>query len=245
MALERRAGALERAGHRFLAGVQDPGRLAGMEPQHIAQDDGGPPARRQQLQGGDEGERDRFPGLIPGLRAGCAVSEPRQQVVRVGLEPGQLTEPGRLRRLQPGRRRGHRRAPAGRAQRVQAPARGDPVQPGPHRGASLEPGQVLPGRQQGVLQRVLRVGHRAEKPVAIHLQLTPVRIDKLSERVLVAGLCPGEQFRRHRAPLPVAASGSAPAGQYRRRRGPELGARQPPSLPGRPPSRSAVIPQIR
>ena len=62
---------------------------------------------------------------------GALSASPAEQPVRVGLEPEQLTEPGRLRRFRPGRRRGHRRAPAARAQRVQAPARGDPVQPGP------------------------------------------------------------------------------------------------------------------
>jgi hypothetical protein len=49
------------------------------------------------------------------------------------------------------------------------------------------------------LQRVLGVGRRAQNPVAVHLQLGPVRVDQLAERVPVSGLCPGKQVRRHRA----------------------------------------------
>ena len=76
--------------------------------------------------------------------------------------------------------------------------------------------QALPGRQQGVLERILGVGHRAEKPVAVHLQLAPVRVDKLAERVPVSGLCPGEQVRCHRATLPRSSSGPAATGPIER-----------------------------
>jgi hypothetical protein len=39
-------GAFERARHRLLGGVQDAGGLAGMEPEHVVQDDGGALAGR-------------------------------------------------------------------------------------------------------------------------------------------------------------------------------------------------------
>jgi len=37
------------------------------------------------------------------------------------------------------------------------------------------------------LVAILGVGHRADDPVAVGLQLAPVRADQLAERVLVAG----------------------------------------------------------
>ena len=67
--LQRRAGPLERAGHRLLAGVQDAGGLAGVEAEHVTEDDDGTLTRRQQLQGRDEGQRDRIPGLESGFGA--------------------------------------------------------------------------------------------------------------------------------------------------------------------------------
>ena len=204
--LQGGAGALERAGHRLLGGAEDVGGLGGVESQHVAEDEDGALAGRQQLQGGDEGERDRFHRLVPRFRTGCAVGETLEQGVRVRFEPEQVAEPGGRGRFKAGRRCGHGRAPAGRPQRVQAPAGGDPVQPGPHRGAPLESGQALPGRQQRILLRVLGVVHRAENPVAVHLQLAPVRVDQLGKRVAVSGLCPGEQVHRarshHRIPVP-------------------------------------------
>src|SRR5262249_54500938 len=58
------------------------------------------------------------------------------------------------------------RAPARRAARVEAPVGGDLVQPGANRGASLEPGEALPGGQQRVLEGVLGVLEGSEHPVA-------------------------------------------------------------------------------
>ena len=195
-------GALEGAGHRLLGAVQDARGLARPESQDVPQDQHGALPWRQQLQGGDEGHRDRLGGLIPGLGAGRGVGEPLEQHVGVGLQPGHLAEPGGLGQLNPGRRPVHRRSPARRAQRVQAAPGGDLVQPDTHRGAALEPGQALPGRQQGLLQRVLRVEGRAEDPVAVHLQLAPVGADELAERLLVAGPGPVYQVRAHRTTLP-------------------------------------------
>jgi cytochrome d ubiquinol oxidase subunit II len=137
-----RAGALERAGHGLLGGAEDAGRLAGGEPEHVAQDQHGPLPRRQPLHRGDEGQRDRLVGLVPGLGAGCGVGQVLERVVREGLEPGHLAEPGRLGRRGPGRH--YALAAPGRAPHVQAAGGGDPVQPGPDRGAPLEARDALP-----------------------------------------------------------------------------------------------------
>jgi hypothetical protein len=54
--------------------------------------------------------------------------------------------------------------------------------------------------------RVLGVVGGAEDPVAVDLQLVPVGVDKLPERLLVAGPGPGRQVRRHGVPLPSVGS---------------------------------------
>ena len=108
--------------------------------------------------------------------------------VRVGLQPQRLGPAGGLwrgvRPLVPGCSRG---AAAGVAQRVQAPVGRDLVQPGAHRRLFLEPADPAPGGQQSFLQRVLGVLDRAEDPVAVQLQLAPVRLGELAERIPVAG----------------------------------------------------------
>ena len=190
-----RAGALERAGHRLLGGPEDAGRLAAGEPEHVAQDQHGPLPRRQPLHRGDEGQRDRLARLVAGLRTWFGGGQPLEQVVRTGLEPGHLADPGRL-----GRRRARRHrplAPAGRTAHVQAAAGGHPVQPGPDRGAPLEACDALPGGQQRILHGVLGVLHRTEHPVAVHLQFPLVRPDELAERLPVPRPGQVDQVRRH------------------------------------------------
>ncbi len=44
----------------------------------------------------------------------------------------------------------------------------------------------MPGRQQRVLQGILGVVDRPQHPVAVHLQLSLVRADKLAERLPIA-----------------------------------------------------------
>jgi hypothetical protein len=63
-------------------------------------------------------------------------------------------------------------------------------------------GQAAPGRQQGLLQRVLGVLGGPEDPVAVQPQFALVGADELAERMLVAGLYPPGQVCRHRAILP-------------------------------------------
>ena len=49
--------------------------------------------------------------------------------------------------------------------------------------------------------RIIGSVHDAEDPVAVGLQLAPVRADQLAERVLVARPGPGQQPLGHRAAL--------------------------------------------
>jgi hypothetical protein len=70
----------------------------------------------------------------------------------------------------------------------------DPVEPGADRRPGLEPGDVVPGGQERLLDGVLGVLGRAEDAVAVRLQFTPVPLDQLGEGIRVAGLCPGDQI---------------------------------------------------
>lgn len=60
-------------------------------------------------------------------------------------------------------------ASAHRPAGVEAPAGGDPVQPGAQRGASLEPSEALPCGQQRVLEGVFGVLEGSQHPIAVHL----------------------------------------------------------------------------
>lgn len=77
------------------------------------------------------------------------------------------------------------------------------------RRAGFEPGDVLPGGQECLLDGVLGVLGRAEDAVAVHLQLASVFLDQLGEGIRVAGLCPGDQVSvDENPPFPVASAGS-------------------------------------
>src|SRR5437763_1438584 len=82
----------------------------------------------------------------------------------------------------------------------EAGAGGDRVGPGAERGAAVEPAETSPGCHHGVLQRVLGVLERAEHPVAVHLQLTAVRLGQRLERVVVPGPRPADQVCFHPRP---------------------------------------------
>src|SRR5215831_3035817 len=231
LALERGAGPLERAGHRLLAGLQHASDLAGPEPEDVAQDEHGALAGRQQLQGGHEGQRDGLGGLVAGLGAGRGVGQPLQQHVGVGLEPGHLAQPGGLRHVEPGQRRAHGRAAASCPQRVQAAAGRDLVEPGPDRGTPLEAADPPPRREHRLLQRVLGILGRAEDPVAVHLQLVPVRPGELAERIGVPRSRPGHQVGGHHAVLASLFLRFPLLHRYRPRPGRELGGPPPPAPP--------------
>ena len=75
---ERRAGALQGALDRGLAGVEQLGDLGGAEAEHVAEHQGRALAGRQVLEGDDERELDRLPGLVarrrPRERSGMSSS---------------------------------------------------------------------------------------------------------------------------------------------------------------------------
>ena len=125
-----------------------------------------------------------------------------EQDVGIGLEPHDFPEPGGLRWLDTERPSVHLGPPPSRSQHVQAAIGGDAVEPGAHRGAGLEGREALPGGQQRLLQRVLGVLDRAEQPVAMHLDLAPVRIHQLCEGDVVARMCPGDQVCHRVSILP-------------------------------------------
>src|SRR5207237_7407679 len=94
------------------------------------------------------------------------------------------------------------RARARWAATVVAPAGGDLVQPGAQGRALLgKPADALPGGQHRLLDGVLGVGDGAEHPVAVHLQLPPVRPGQLPERLAIPGPRPCEQIGCHHPAL--------------------------------------------
>ena len=128
-------------------------------------------------------------------RSGGVVGEALEQDVREGLEPDRL---GAARRLGRG---GHPlqvfgAAPA-RTEGVERAIGGDPVQPGTDRRASLELHKPAPSGEQRLLEQVLGVLRRPDDPVDVHLELTPVGVGQLAERVLVAGAGTGEGLLGH------------------------------------------------
>ena len=88
MVVDGGPGSFEGALNRFLGGIEHLGDLARAVAQNVAQHEYGALARRQQLQGGDERERDGLGGLVAGLRTGRLVDEVVEQDVGVGFQPG-------------------------------------------------------------------------------------------------------------------------------------------------------------
>jgi hypothetical protein len=158
------------------------------------------------LECGRERQRDRLPRLMARLWPRRRVRGSFEQDVGVGLKPDWLRPAGGLGRL--GHGRYLMQAASAVAERVQAAVGRDPVEPGAQRGAPLEALESAPGRQERLLEQILGVLHRSEDPVAVQLQLAPVGVDELAERVLVPGAGAGEDLLAHHriltAPLPFA-----------------------------------------
>src|SRR5215218_6699785 len=160
---------------------------------------------------GHEGQGNGLGLLIAGLRAERHLDRALEEGIGIRLQPYDLAEPGRRWWCNPRYVPLGGRASAGRAARVEAPVGGDPVEPGAQRGPSLKRSEALPGGQQRVLERVLGVLEGSEHPVAVHLQLPPVRLGQLSERVAVPGPRPCDQVgchspHRHLLPAPCRTS---------------------------------------
>ena len=67
------------------------GDLAGREAEHLAQDERGALARRQELQGDDEGQLDALALLVARVGSGALVALGRA-LVGIGLDPDRLDE---------------------------------------------------------------------------------------------------------------------------------------------------------
>ena len=167
------------------------GRLPG---KHVPQNQHGALPRRQVLQGGDHRQSEALPSPHDQGRVGA------QHQVGERLQPGGLQVALlQVVRVAPGAPSADGHQPAAAVlQGVQADPGRDPVEPGPDRRALLEVREPPPGPQIRLLYGVLRVVQRAEHPVAVRDQLTPV------PRELVLQVHPN--------------SSTAPAGQPRTRR---------------------------
>jgi hypothetical protein len=96
-----------------------------------------------------------------------------------------------------------RAAPA-RPEGIQRAVGGDPVKPGAHRRASFELLKPTPRGKQSLLEQVLGVLYRADDPIDVKLQLTPIRVSQLAERVSVAATRAGEGLLGHARILALA-----------------------------------------
>src|SRR2546421_494324 len=70
----------------------------------------------------------------------------------------------------------------------EADIRGDGVQPGAELRARLVAAGAFPRAQHRLLERVVRVVERAEHPVAVEVERSPVWLDQERERLLVHGV---------------------------------------------------------
>jgi hypothetical protein len=186
---------MQEAIDRRLAGLEHVGDFAGTETEHVAQHEHRSLLRREVLEPRDKGQRRRFLGLVAGVRTRGVVGDAVEQDVGVGLEPDRLGAACRLgdRRHSPGLLR----AASARPQRVERTVGRDPVQPGADGGAPLEPLEPAPCGEQRLLDQVLGVLGRPDDAVDVLLELTPVRVGQLSERILVAGARAGERPLGH------------------------------------------------
>jgi hypothetical protein len=132
----RHARPLQGAGHGCDAEFERVGGRRRRPAEDVTKDQHRPLARRQVLDGDDEGQLDALPLLE--LRLGPRRIDAEQRVGE-GLEPGELAGGrGVLGRQQP------RRAAL---EQPQADVRGDAEQPRAQRAAALEAGQAAPGAQ--------------------------------------------------------------------------------------------------
>src|SRR5262249_36228171 len=195
--LQAGARPLEGAVDRLDGRIEHLGDLVRLESEDVPQDEDGELAWRKDLQGGHEGKRDRLGPRVAGFRAERHVDRTLEERVGTRLEPAGLAEPRRLGRLHPGNVPLLGRAPAGRAACVETPVGGYPVQPGPERGASLEPSEALPGSEERVLEGLLSILEGAKHPVAVQLELSAVRLDQLAEYIAVPRPCPPDPVGSH------------------------------------------------
>ena len=194
------------------------GHLAGREPQHVAQDQRRPLARRQLLQRRDKRQFDALALLVARLRRGRGIGG-HDLAVGIGADPDRLEQrrPRAVVRIggRPVVDRQHALGPP--LDRLQAGVGGDRVEPRPQRAPPLEPGQPPPRSQQRLLQGVLGIRRRRQHAIAVRVQLGAVRADQPGIGVLVAAACGLQQLQlgareAHRAPFGCHSASSAPPG---------------------------------
>jgi hypothetical protein len=182
--------ALQRAADGFFSCVDHLRDFLRMEAKHISQNVDGPLAGRQHLQGCDKRESDGLRCLVVRLRPRRSIGEPINERIRIRFQPQHLTEAFRPRKL--GRLHldytFHSRTGTTRAQDVQAAAGGHAIEPGAYRGPALERTQSAPGRDQRLLESILRIVKRAEHPIAMQVQFVTMPIDELAKGCLVSRL---------------------------------------------------------
>jgi hypothetical protein len=185
--LQRCSRPLQRAVHRGDARLEQRRHVSCRPAEHVAQDQRRPLPRRQELDGGEERQLDRLPGSDDISRLRPAFLNPFQKSVRVRLQPRQIGR-GRKRSAGIRRRRAHlmrQHSSWQPLQRIQAKVRGDPVKPGPEQRTALEFGAPPPRPQECLLHVILGILHRAEHPIAVHLQLAPVHLGQPRESVFI------------------------------------------------------------
>src|SRR6476619_2523331 len=128
-ALQAGASPFEEAVDRIDRRGEHLGYLARVDPEDVAQDEHGQLARRQDLKSSYEGQRDRLGLFVPSLRPQRHVHHTLEEGVGEWLEPDDLAEAGRLRRLILSDIPLLGRASAGGTTRIEAPGGGDPVEP--------------------------------------------------------------------------------------------------------------------
>jgi hypothetical protein len=92
--LDRRPRPLDGVVHRVEGHAEQVGGLSCRVAEDVAKDQDRALPWGQLLQGDDERERDRLPGLVPCLRSRRLVGEPVEEDVGKGLQPRQLAVAG-------------------------------------------------------------------------------------------------------------------------------------------------------
>jgi hypothetical protein len=165
-------GPPQHAVHRGGRGAQQVRDLRGRPVQHVPQDQHRPLPRGQVLQRRDQGQPDARPR---GGHRGRVIVLGGQQRVGQRLQPRHLRRRGQRGRGIPGRpaQPGRQGTAAAALDRGQARVGRDPVQPGAHRRAALEPVERAPRPQIRLLNQILGLLGRAQHPVAVSQQLAP------------------------------------------------------------------------
>ncbi len=166
--------------------------LARSPGEHVPQDEDRPLSRRQELDRDQERQADAFPLRVSRFGVGSHTGDHRV---------GQGLEPSRIRHRWCERPAGIRgpvsdgwQDPAcPLSQKIQTGVGRDFIQPRPKWSPSFKRVQALPGSQEGLLDHVLGLFDGSEHPITVNVQLSPVRLGQLTERISITGAGPLDQ----------------------------------------------------